>query len=119
MKLAFEDYQGTKIALLSETSFKITTPQEALELVANAVYQDCDHVVLQKGQLDESFYDLKTGFAGEVLQKFSNYQAYLAIVGDFENIQSNSLKSFIMESNKMGRVLFVPSIEDARKAFVK
>ncbi|MCK7528774.1 MAG: DUF4180 domain-containing protein [Ignavibacteriales bacterium] len=34
------------------------------------------------------FFDLKTGIAGEILQKFSTYNVRLAILGDFQNIKA-------------------------------
>ena len=56
---------------------------------------------------------IRTGMAGEILQKFSTYQVQLAIVGDFSEIISKSLKDFIYESNKMGRINFLPGREEA------
>jgi hypothetical protein len=40
----------------------------------------------------------------------------LAIVGDFKNVKSNSLKSFIYECNKGNQVLFKTTMEEAVKA---
>jgi hypothetical protein len=37
-------------------------------------------IVLDEKDLSPDFFDLRTGFAGEVLQKFTNYRARLAIV---------------------------------------
>jgi hypothetical protein len=37
-------------------------------------------IVLDEKDLSAEFFDLRTGFAGEVLQKFTNYRARLAIV---------------------------------------
>jgi hypothetical protein len=37
-------------------------------------------LVLDEKDLSPDFFDLRTGFAGEVLQKFTNYRARLAIV---------------------------------------
>jgi hypothetical protein len=63
--------------------------------------------------IDESFFDLKTGIAGEILQKVSNYQMKLAIVGDYSNYPSKSLRDFIYESNKANQVIFINNIQDA------
>ena len=59
------------------------------------------------------FFDLKSGIAGEILQKFSNYRIRLAIVGDFSKYTNKSLKDFIYESNKGGQINFVDSQLDA------
>ena len=37
-------------------------------------------LLLDETQLSPEFFDLRTGLAGEVLQKFTNYRARLAIV---------------------------------------
>ena len=57
--------------------------------------------------------------SNEILQKFSTYNMQLAIVGDFENLQSKSLRDFIYESNKTGRILFVKTFEEALSMFDK
>jgi hypothetical protein len=67
--------------------------------------------------LPPSFYDLKTGFAGELLQKISNYSKRLAITGDFSQIKSGALRDFIYESNNWKQVIFVNTVEDALKIF--
>ena len=43
----------------------------------------------------------------------------LAIVGDFSQYASKSLQDFIFESNKVGRINFVASIEEARQKLAK
>ena len=44
---------------------------------------------------------------------------YLAIVGDFSKYESNSLKDFIYESNKQGRINFVPHQDEAIRSLIK
>jgi hypothetical protein len=39
-----------------------------------------DGLVLSEAQLPPAFFDLRSGFAGELMQKFVNYGARLAIV---------------------------------------
>ena len=87
--------------------------QDAVDLVGNCFYQGAKAVILEKRQIVPSFFDLKTGFAGEVLQKFSNYQIRFAIVGNFSDTNSQSLKDFIYESKKGKRINFVASWEEA------
>ena len=65
-------------------------------------------MVLRKEQIDEPFFRLSTGLAGEVLQKFVNYHMKLAIVGDFSGYTSKPLQDFIRESNEGRHVCFQP-----------
>ena len=41
---------------------------------------DSGGLILDESQLGAAFFDLRTGLAGEVLQRFTNYRARLAIV---------------------------------------
>ncbi|MGV3540099.1 MAG: DUF4180 domain-containing protein [Rufibacter sp.] len=119
MELTITEIQGTSFAVLEANTIKITTAQDALDLIGNSGYLGADKVVIQKEHLHPSFFDLKTGLAGEVLQKFSNYRMQLAIVGDFSDFTSKSLRDFIYESNKQGRINFVESFEEAQEKLVK
>ena len=67
----------------------------------------------QKDALTPDFFVLSTRIAGEILQKFINYQFKFAIVGDFSGYTSKPLKDFIYESNKGRDIFFVSSEEDA------
>lgn len=88
----------------------------ALDVIANCGYQGFDRIIVYEKNLPSEFFDLKTQLAGEILQKFSNYNSRLAIVGNFSKYESKSLRDFIYESNKIGRVNFVSSVEEAKSA---
>jgi len=113
MKIEAHTISGTKIAeIISDTTI-IETAEDGLDLLGNLYYQDFGTIILHEKNITPSFFDLKTGIAGEILQKFSNYRVRLAIVGDFSNYQSKSIKDFIFESNKTGQIHFVSSTSEA------
>jgi hypothetical protein len=112
MEFTFTGRNGTRVAILQATGIVIHEVQDALDMMAEARYRDCDSIILKEEHLDPSFFDLKSGMAGEILQKFSNYRASLAIVGDFTKYTSKSLRDFIRESNKFKRINFVRSVEE-------
>jgi hypothetical protein len=107
MELNYLELEGETIAELTSEGVVIQTAQDALDVLANAQYQGASHLVIYEHQLVTEFFDLKTGLAGDILQKFSNYQMKLTIVGDFEQYQSSSLAAFITESNRGRQVAFV------------
>ena len=107
------------IALIESDEILIKTVQDALDLLMNFYYNDCNTILLNEKNFIHEFFDLKTKLAGEILQKFSTYQCRLAIVGDFSNIQSKTMKDFIYESNKTGRINFVENLEDAKNKLNK
>jgi hypothetical protein len=101
-----------EIAEVLDTTEIITTPQQFLDLVMNIPVV---HIIIHAKSLDPSFFNLRSGMAGEILQKVANYRLQLAIVGDFSVYDSKALKDFIFESNKGNTVIFVSSLEEALK----
>jgi hypothetical protein len=98
----------------------IKTAQDGLDLLGDAYYQGYDKVILYMKNITPSFFDLKNGLAGEILQKFSNYRVKLVILGDFSSFESKSLKDFIRESNNGKHINFLDSRDEAiRKLTVK
>jgi hypothetical protein len=119
MELQILEYKGYKIAELIAESAVIQNTQEAVELVVNSQYLEAEGLIVQENQLHPDFFDLKTKMAGDILQKFSTYRAKLAIVGDFTKYQSQALQDFIRESNQVGRINFVNSVEEAKNRLIK
>ena len=102
------------IAMIESDEVLITDVQSALELMATVRYEtDTDHMILPKAALDERFFVLSSGLAGDILQKFVNYQLKVAIVGDFSGYTSKPLRDFIYESNNGTHVFFVGSEAEA------
>ena len=102
------------IAMIESDEVLITDVQSALDLMATVRYEtDTDHMILPKAALDERFFVLSSGLAGDVLQKFVNYQLKIAIVGDYSGYTSKPLRDFIYESNNGSHVFFVATEEEA------
>lgn len=104
--------KGNKIPELVADDLIIGSIQDGIELIGNIYYQGYDALILHEANIIQDFFDLKTGMAGEILQKFSNYRVKLYIVGDFSRYTSKSLNDFILESNKGNQVNFITSIRD-------
>ncbi len=107
------------IAEIISPAVEIHDAQDALDLMADAGYQGAIGLVVRRENLVPGFFDLSTGIAGEILQKFSTYAFRLAIVGDFSTLPGKSLRDFIFESNKIGRVLFLGSVEEVMERWGK
>ena len=89
---------------------KIGTVRDALDLMANA---SSERLLIHEASLPASFFDLSSGLAGDILQKFVQYGMTVAIVGDFEKYNSKSLSSFIVECNRGRSIFFVRDVETA------
>ncbi len=119
MEIEIIEYKGNKIALLKSDKIIIHETQDALDLMAEAGFHNSHKIILNEKHLAPEFFDLKTRIAGEILQKFSTYNFQLAIVGDFSIYTSKSLRDFIFESNRYGRINFVSSLEEAKERLTK
>ena len=114
MNIITLERNGMMIAQIECDEVLIADVQSALDLMATVRYETgTDRMILPKAALDERFFVLSSGLAGDVLQKFVNYQLKLAIVGDFSVYTSKPLKDFIYESNNANHVFFVASTEEA------
>jgi hypothetical protein len=114
VKITTINENNISIAVVSSDEVLITDVQSALNLMATVQYETgCNRIILNKSSIIEDFFDLKTKVAGEILQKFINYQVKLAIVGDFSAYTSKSLKAFIAESNQWNDIIYVSSEEKA------
>ena len=119
MNIEITNHNGVPIAELVADGVVINNVQDALDLLGNAGYAGADKLIIHAENLIPDFFDLKTSIAGEILQKFSNYNMPLAIVANYSQYTSKSLKDFIYESNKAGKVNFVSSVEEAIEKLAK
>ena len=104
----------TPVAELIDPNLVLSTTGDALDLFANARHlHGAAHVIIRRDNLSAEFFDLKSGLAGEMLQKVSNYRLRLAILGDYTDVPPGPLHDFIWESNRTGTVLFVSSLDAA------
>jgi hypothetical protein len=113
MKIETHTNNDIRIAEVVADGLVIKTASDGLDLLGNIYYQDFDRIILHACNITPEFFDLKTGIAGEILQKFSNYRVRLAMIGNFAMYSSKSLNDFISESNKRRQVNFVSSREEA------
>ena len=120
MEIEKRTANGLDVAVVrsSDESVLMIDTQSALELAMTVQYETgTNRVVLYKEAIAEDFFRLSTGLAGEILQKFINYQIKLAIVGDFSGYTSKPLRDFIRECNR-GRNFFFTATEDEAMMFL-
>jgi hypothetical protein len=101
------------ISELIDDSLIISHVQDALDIMGECGMKDCNRIIIREQNLNPDFFRLHTGFAGEMLQKFSTYNFKLAIIGDFSKYKSKSLQDFIRESNGGNRIYFVENLVSA------
>ena len=98
----------------------IKDTQTAIDFIMSVKYEtNCSKIAINKDAIIEDFFILSKGIAGEILQKFINYQIKFAIIGDYSKYTSKPLKDFIYESNKGKDIFFVETEDEAVKLLDK
>lgn len=115
MEIKIHTIDNRKIAEIISDNIVLQTVEDAVDLIGNMSYQGFDKLIIHEENMIPDFFELKNKIAGNILQKFSQYSMPLAIIGDFEKYESESLNDFIFESNKGKQINFVTTIEDGLK----
>ncbi|MEV7398106.1 DUF4180 domain-containing protein [Aeromicrobium sp. NPDC092404] len=104
---------GTPVLVMPQDGPPLDTIEAATEVVGDAAWGPAEMVAMPAARLTDDFFELKTGMAGEVTQKFVNYRLRLAIVGDIESrvAESTSLRAWVTESNRGRQLWFVPTLD--------
>ena len=106
------------IVIVKSEETIIKDVQSAIDFIMTIKYEtNCNKIALNKEAIIEDFFILSKGLAGEVLQKFINYQTKFAIYGDFSKYTSKPLKDFIYESNNGKDIFFVKDENEAISKF--
>ncbi len=111
---------NNEIAVVNSEELIIKDIQSAIDFIMTIKYEtNCNKIALNKNAIVEDFFILSKGIAGEILQKFINYQTKFAIYGDFSKYTSKPLKDFIYESNNGKDIFFVENENEAIKMLSK
>jgi hypothetical protein len=113
MNLKILGHKEEVFAELVSDKILINDTGDALDLMAEASSMGANKIIIDHSNINSDFFNLKTGMAGEILQKFSTYNVRLAIIGDFSVFPGKSLQDFIRESNRHGMINFVSNREEA------
>ena len=112
MEIKTHNIEDTKVAEIITDKVILRSTEDRLDLLGNLYYQGFDKIIIHEKNITPEFFDLRTKIAGEILQKFAQYQMPLIIVGDFSKYQSKSLNDFIFESNKSKQINFIKDLSN-------
>lgn len=88
---------GAAVPVL-EASGAITRLQDALDIVAASHEFDAENVLLRAEQLPSEFFELRTRFAGEFVQKLMNYRLKVACVFRDDGSCGPRLREYVHEA---------------------
>lgn len=108
------ELHGRRILLAAETGPLLAKESDAVDLVGEALGEGAEWIAIPTSRLAPAFFSLKTGLAGAMLQKITNYRLSLAVIGEIsaDALQSQPLRDFIAESNRRGQTLFVADLAE-------
>lgn len=92
----------------------LRTVRDATNLIGDAMGHGAAAVAVPVDRIDPAFFDLSTGFAGEVLQKAANYRLAFAVVGDISPYteRTKAFRDLVVESAHATGYCFVPTFDD-------
>ncbi|MFI1226657.1 MULTISPECIES: DUF4180 domain-containing protein [unclassified Streptomyces] len=104
---------GVPVLVCDADGATITTVQDALDHLIGAAFQGAEIVAVPSTRLDDRFFDLSTGVAGDILQKFANYRLRLVVVGDIDRhlAASSALPDLVREANRGRDIWFLPDLD--------
>ena len=105
---------GVPVLVLPTVGELIGTERQAVDLIADAHGRGAELLVLPAERLAGEFFQLRTGVAGTIVQKFVTYQLRLAILGDISRYvtRSETFASFVAETNRGRQLWFVDDTEE-------
>ena len=84
-----------------------------LDAVAACFERGAQALLLDRSALPPAFFDLRTGVAGELVQKLAQYGIRLACVVPDLGAQPERFQEFAREANRGGRARFCGTREEA------
>lgn len=100
MQYTVIEKQGKKIIEYASNQNPLRAEQDALDLLSACMEQETNLVMLHSNALSDEFFSLKTGLAGAVLQKLSNYRVRAALVLTDSQKVKGKFKDFLVETNR-------------------
>lgn len=91
--------------------------QDAVDLICAAKAENAAWIAVPMEKFDASFFQLRSGLAGEFLQKFVTYGINLAVLGNFSSIiaKSTPFRDLIRESNRGSSLWFLNDFAEMQR----
>jgi PadR family transcriptional regulator, regulatory protein AphA len=100
MEFSITQVNGIRFLECNMDGGVINDEAEALDLVALCGENQVDTVLLQTQNLAPGFFDLKTGIAGRIMLKLSNYKIRVAAVLPSDTTNQGRFYEMVLETNR-------------------
>ncbi|RCV51001.1 DUF4180 domain-containing protein [Marinitenerispora sediminis] len=100
---------GTPVLICAPDGAPLRGERDATDLVGDAYSHGAAWIACPVERLTGEFFQLSTGIAGGIVQKFATYQLGFAVIGDVSHhtAASSALRDFVRESNRGTQLWFV------------
>lgn len=107
------EHGGHRLIVAEAEGPMIGRVQDAYALMEQAIAERTSVIVVPVARLHVEFLKLRSGMAGEFLQKMANYRIKVAVIGDISARleKSDALRDFVRESNRGRSVFFLPDLD--------
>jgi hypothetical protein len=104
---------GYRMLALPVSGPMLSNVRDLTDLVGEALSQRATVVVVPVERLDPAFFQLRSGLAGEFVQKIVNYRLKLGVIGDVSDHSAASVawRDFVREANRGRSVFFLPDLD--------
>ena len=121
MTATVTEIAGARAYVLDAEGPPVATDRDAADILGETFSEHARLVVIPTSRLTPAFLDLKTRLAGDLLQKFVNYDRRVVVVGDIAQAvsASNALRDFVRESNRGKTVWFVADMAELKARLLK
>lgn len=87
---------------------------DATQIVGDCMGEHINRALIEAGALPEAFFSLRTGLAGEVLQKLAQYRVMAALVLSDQDIKGK-FRDMLIEVNRGGIFRSFEDVEEAAR----
>ena len=111
------DTAGYRCLIVEAEGPAVRDAEGARRLIEEAMGEGARVIAVPVSRLDASFFQLRSGLAGEVLQKMVNYGLKLAVVGDVsaQVAASDAFRDLVVEAERGDSLFFVADVAALKK----
>ena len=115
MNYQIREIGSKKYIEVVSTAEPVSSENDALDMIALCWEHEANALKINYETLSEKFFNLKTKVAGNIIQKFVNYNIKVAAIVPQETIQKGRFKEMALETNKGNHFRLYESKEEAEK----
>ena len=104
---------GQRCLVFDATGPEFGDANSAREIVEEALGERASLIAVPVGRLGDAFFQLRTGVAGEMLQKAANYRLRFAVIGDVSAhvAASDAFRDLVVESERSESLYFAKDVQ--------